>query len=844
MYLISPDQVTDPLDTAVASIEQQLAANSTDETAEEAVPATGSSSFQRQDNLMDCTSASASRQGSLMELTPKKSTDEQFDQGHFEYLQKPASQSTTQIASSVMHHNAKSHGMQDDDDDEEIQELSGELDQKRLNHSEIEKRRREKMNAYIKELAAIIPLCSGMSRKLDKLTVLRMAVQHMKSIRGSMSPLTPGSQIKPSFLSTKKIHELILKVAEGFLFVVSCDRGKILSITDSVSQVLGYSGNDLIGQNLFDILHPKDVTKVKEELTSFDLLTKKERFVDAKTMLPVTEFHKRGPSEMTSHSHPTGSTSNTGLAAFLPGARRAFFCRMKCKSSTKSGKGDEASGELTGGIKKKKSSSEKKYVVIHCIGYIKSWPRESIQTADVHGSDDQKSFVKSQAASTSGSPSTAAGSSLASSSPASCGKDAEEDEMGCDLSCLVAVARTLPPFTPPSASNTAQCHSISNPIAPNATSTLADYVDYVSRHSMDGKFVFVDHRVVYVLGHLPQDLLNTSIYEYCHPDDVKILAESHRRALSMSSHATSLDLLKHQTASRAYRLRTKSGSYITLQTYWQLFKNPWTKEFEYLIARNVSVPDSMHQSYNPSDSLCGKTGKDKMETTKESNLTANSFYLDKFIQKIDQSPTGPPSSTEKDSSGGSSSETRVKRILSSSRVNLWKIGQQIAEEADQRRRGQETDSISTRSTGSSCVSSPSPLDVSTVKTTSAGSASSPGSTYSCPMSSSQSFNSLTGSAAGNKGTMPVASGSTVAGSSGLRPIGYLNDPMVASGDESVQRHHQSMDESSETLNVPPNQAETGPQDIDEAAMALVMSLLEADAGLGGPVDFSSFPWPL
>ena len=52
-------------------------------------------------------------------------------------------------------------------------------------HCEVEKRRRERMNCYMNELAQMIPACSAVPRRLDKLSIVKMAVDHMKSLRGA-----------------------------------------------------------------------------------------------------------------------------------------------------------------------------------------------------------------------------------------------------------------------------------------------------------------------------------------------------------------------------------------------------------------------------------------------------------------------------------------------------------------------------------------------------------------------------------------------------------------------------------------------------------------------------------
>nr|XP_057931454.1 aryl hydrocarbon receptor nuclear translocator-like protein 2 isoform X2 [Doryrhamphus excisus]XP_057931455.1 aryl hydrocarbon receptor nuclear translocator-like protein 2 isoform X2 [Doryrhamphus excisus]XP_057931456.1 aryl hydrocarbon receptor nuclear translocator-like protein 2 isoform X2 [Doryrhamphus excisus] len=364
-------------------------------------------------------------------------------------------------------------------------------------HSQIEKRRRDKMNTLIDKLSAMIPTCNPMSRKLDKLTVLRMAVQHLKSLKGSSSSFSELNY-KPSFLPDEELKHLVLKAADGFLFVVGCDRGKIVFVSESVTKILNYSRAELIGQSLFDYVHPKDMGKVKEQLSASELYPR-ERLIDAKTGLQVQADLPVGASRLCS------------------GARRSFFCRMRCNKI--SVKVEEK--ELQASTSKKKESQ--KYCTVHCTGYMRSWPSSQLE-AEGEG-------------------------------------DAEKQESS-HFSCLVAVGRI---------------HSHSSPQVNGDVRVKP--TEFITRYAMDGKFTFVDQRATTILGYLPQELLGTSCYEYFHQDDLPHLADRHRKVLRS----------KEKIETNRYKFKTKYGSFVTLQSQWFSFVNPWTKEVEYIVSTNTVI---------------------------------------------------------------------------------------------------------------------------------------------------------------------------------------------------------------------------------------------------------------
>nr|XP_013189262.1 unnamed protein product [Amyelois transitella] len=630
------------------------------------------------------------------------------------------------------------------DDDGEDARSTRTLPDKKQNHSEIEKRRRDKMNTYITELSSMVPMCGAMARKLDKLTVLRMAVQHLRSLRGALSACPLTARPRPAFLSERELNALILHAAHDcFLLVVGCDRGRLLYVSASVSKMLHYEQSELLGQSLFDILHPKDVAKVKEQLSSSDL-SPRERLIDAKTMLPVK------------------ADVVAGAARLCPGARRSFFCRIKCRVQPEPpAEPDPApvkeEGEPQTNMRKK--NHEKKYCVVQCTGYLKSWaPAEMCEGG--------------------GTP------------------EGGEDGENCNLSCLVAVGRALTDLVPQPP------RPMPGPVAPPTRS-----LQYVSRHATDGKFLFVDQRVTLALGFLPQELLGTSLYEYVSGSELGVVARTHKAAL----------LHRGALHTPPYSFRRKDGTHARIQTHFKPFRNPWTKDVECLVANNTMVLDSH-------------------ETNADQPAHAS---FDIFRQKTD---------------------AEVQRLINS-QVESHKIGSAIAEEALR------------------CSSTEFSPDLPTdLMQDAVFNQQSTSVQYDVGFNDVQCF---IDSHASNK-MDGVAEAKMVHSSLELSPdlsSNLLQDHLLSEHDQSLvdnilgaepcafglssqvrnnvslssvahnsPPHHQSAANGPSMGGTPPPASPPlPPLGLDgngEAAMAVIMSLLEADAGLGGPVNFSGLPWPL
>lgn len=111
--------------------------------------------------------------------------------------------------------------------------------------------------------------------------------------------------------------------------------------------------------------------------------------------------------------------------------------------------------------------------------------------------------------------------------------------------------------------------------------------EFTSRHSLEWKYLFLDHRAPPIIGYLPFELLGTSGYDYYHIDDLENVVTCHVSLMQ-----------KGEGTSCFYRFLTKGQQWIWLQTRFYITYHQWNSKPEFIVCnhRVVSYTEVMKQN--------------------------------------------------------------------------------------------------------------------------------------------------------------------------------------------------------------------------------------------------------
>ncbi|EFX79971.1 hypothetical protein DAPPUDRAFT_346996 [Daphnia pulex] len=96
--------------------------------------------------------------------------------------------------------------------------------------------------------------------------------------------------------------------------------------------------------------------------------------------------------------------------------------------------------------------------------------------------------------------------------------------------------------------------------------------EFTSRHSLEWKFLFLDHRGPPIIGYLPFEVLGTSGYDYYHVDDLEKVSTCHEALMQ-----------KGEVTSCCYRFLTKGQQWIWLQTKYYITYHQWYSKPEFIV---------------------------------------------------------------------------------------------------------------------------------------------------------------------------------------------------------------------------------------------------------------------
>ncbi|XP_014245918.1 circadian locomoter output cycles protein kaput [Cimex lectularius] len=120
--------------------------------------------------------------------------------------------------------------------------------------------------------------------------------------------------------------------------------------------------------------------------------------------------------------------------------------------------------------------------------------------------------------------------------------------------------------------------------------------EFTSRHSLEWKFLFLDHRAPPIIGYLPFEVLGTSGYDYYHIDDLDKVVTCHEALMQ-----------KGEGTSCYYRFLTKGQQWIWLQTRFYITYHQWNSKPEFIVCthRVVSFHNVLKQGNGAYETIEG-----------------------------------------------------------------------------------------------------------------------------------------------------------------------------------------------------------------------------------------------
>nr|XP_033810720.1 hypoxia-inducible factor 3-alpha isoform X2 [Geotrypetes seraphini] len=173
--------------------------------------------------------------------------------------------------------------------------------------------RRSKETEVFYQLAHTLPFGRGINSHLDKASIMRLTLSYLQ-----MQKLLSSGNWSRKSETDQQMDSFYLRALDGFLMVLN-DDGDMIYLSENVNKHLGLTQLELIGQNIYDFIHPQDQEELQDMLSLRNGLSKKEEVIQTEHSISL-----RMKSTLTNRGHTVNLKSATWKVLNCSGRLKSY----------------------------------------------------------------------------------------------------------------------------------------------------------------------------------------------------------------------------------------------------------------------------------------------------------------------------------------------------------------------------------------------------------------------------------------------------------------------------------------------------------------------------------------